>query len=119
MGKSVEVKRGDVFFINLDPVVGSEQGGQRPAVIIQNNVGNRYSPTVIVAPVTARISKPKMPTHVALPAETKLTGVNRNSVILCEQIRTIDKQRLQDKIGMLPGKIVNELNKAIAVSVSL
>lgn len=66
MGKALEVKRGDVFFINLDPVVGSEQGGQRPAVVIQNNVGNRYSPTVIVAPITARISKPKMPTHVAL-----------------------------------------------------
>ena len=89
----VTVKRGDVFFADLSPVVGSEQGGNRPVLIIQNNVGNHYSPTVIVAAITSKIQKPKMPTHVGLRA--KQDGVERNSVILLEQIRTIDKQRLQ------------------------
>ena len=95
----VVVKRGDVFFADLSPVIGSEQGGMRPVLIIQNDVGNRYSPTVIVAAITSRIAKPKMPTHVGLLAEED--GIERDSVILLEQIRTIDKQRLQDKVTAL------------------
>lgn len=101
-----EVKRGDIFFADLSPVVGSEQGGKRPVLIIQNNIGNRYSPTVVVAAITAQIQKPKMPTHVGLKAEK--VGIERDSVVLLEQIRTIDKQRLQDKIT----HITNQKNAA-------
>ena len=103
MANRHDIKRGDIFFADLSPVVGSEQGGQRPVVIIQNDVGNQHAPTVIVAPITAQISKPKMPTHVGLPSELENTGIARDSVILLEQIRTIDKRRLQDKIGLVPG----------------
>jgi len=90
------VKRGDVYFADLSPVVGSEQGGVRPVLIIQNDIGNRFSPTVIVAAITAQIQKAKLPTHVEINA--KRYGFDRDSVILLEQVRTIDKQRLTDKI---------------------
>lgn len=113
----VVVKRGDVFFADLSPVIGSEQGGMRPVLIIQNDVGNRYSPTVIVAAITSRIAKPKMPTHVGLLAEED--GIERDSVILLEQIRTIDKQRLQDKVTALTSAKMKAVDTALAISVGL
>ncbi len=111
------IKRGDLYFADLSPVVGSEQGGMRPVLIIQNNVGNHYSPTVIVAAITSRISKPKMPTHVGLLAANG--GLERDSVILLEQIRTIDKQRLRDRIATLPAGKMHEVDEALAVSLAL
>ncbi len=100
------------FFADLSPVVGSEQGGNRPVLIIQNNVGNHYSPTVIVAAITSKIQKPKMPTHVGLRA--KQDGVERNSVILLEQIRTIDKQRLQARVTALSSTKMAAVDRALA-----
>ncbi|AMV60174.1 Programmed cell death toxin YdcE [Pediococcus damnosus] len=111
------VKRGDIFYADLSPVVGSEQGGLRPVLIVQNNIGNHYSPTVIVAAITAKIQKPKMPTHVGITAAE--TGVERNSVILLEQIRTIDKQRLKDQVGQLAASKMLEVDTALKVSVGL
>lgn len=111
------VKRGDVFFANLSPVVGSEQGGSRPVLVIQNNIGNKYSPTVIVAAITSRITKPRMVTHVAL--EAKKTGLERDSVVLLEQIRTIDKQRLTDRVTHLDSQVMHDIDEALKVSVGL
>jgi mRNA interferase MazF len=114
-----QIKRGDVFFADLSPVKGSEQGGQRPVVIVQNDVGNLHSPTVIVAPTTAKISKPKLPTHVGLPKTVAEAGVARDSVILAEQIRTLDKTRLQDKLGYLPEDTLGKLDEALLISLHL
>lgn len=111
------VKRGDVYFADLSPVVGSEQGGVRPVLIIQNDIGNRFSPTVVVAAITAQIQKAKLPTHVEIDA--KRYGFDRDSVILLEQIRTIDKQRLTDKITHLDEEMMDRVNKAIQISLSL
>ncbi|SFO75908.1 mRNA interferase MazF [Halolactibacillus alkaliphilus] len=111
------VKRGDVYFADLSPVVGSEQGGTRPVLIIQNNIGNRFSPTVIVAAITAQIQKAKLPTHVEINAEKY--GFERDSVILLEQIRTIDKQRLTDKITHLDQPMMDKINRALEISVGL
>ena len=111
------VKRGDVFFADLSPVVGSEQGGVRPVLIIQNDIGNRFSPTVIVAAITAQIQKAKLPTHVESDAETH--GFDRNSVILLEQIRTIDKQRLTDKITHLDEETMRKVNEGLQISTGL
>jgi len=111
------VKRGDVFFADLSPVVGSEQGGVRPVLIIQNDIGNRFSPTVIVAAITAQIQKAKLPTHVEIEAKTH--GFDRNSVILLEQIRTIDKQRLTDKITSLDEELMQKVNEALQISLGL
>lgn len=111
------VKRGDVYFADLSPVVGSEQGGVRPVLIIQNDIGNRFSPTVIVAAITAQIQKAKLPTHVEINA--KEHGFDRDSVILLEQIRTIDKQRLTDKITHLDSEMMQKVNEALQISVGL
>lgn len=111
------VKRGDVFFADLSPVVGSEQGGIRPVLIVQNDIGNRFSPTVIVAAITAQIQKAKLPTHVEIDAKTY--GFDRNSVILLEQIRTIDKQRLTDKITYLDEELMSKVNEAMQISLGL
>ncbi|GGE34405.1 mRNA interferase MazF [Pullulanibacillus pueri] len=111
------VKRGDVYFADLSPVVGSEQGGVRPVLIIQNDIGNRFSPTVVVAAITAQIQKAKLPTHVEIDA--KKYGFDRDSVILLEQIRTIDKQRLTDKITHLDEDMMANVNEAIQISLSL
>ncbi|OEG00252.1 PemK family transcriptional regulator [Vulcanibacillus modesticaldus] len=111
------IKRGDVFFADLSPVVGSEQGGVRPVLIIQNDIGNRYSPTVIVAAITAQIQKAKLPTHVEIDAKTY--GFERDSVILLEQIRTIDKQRLTDKITYLDDVMMQKVNEAMQISLGL
>ncbi|MCM3707135.1 MULTISPECIES: type II toxin-antitoxin system endoribonuclease NdoA [Cytobacillus] len=111
------VKRGDVYFADLSPVVGSEQGGVRPVLVIQNDIGNRFSPTVIVAAITAQIQKAKLPTHVEIDA--KRYGFERDSVILLEQIRTIDKQRLTDKITHLDDEMMEKVNEAVQISLGL
>jgi mRNA interferase MazF len=111
------VKRGDVYFADLSPVVGSEQGGVRPVLIIQNDIGNRFSPTVIVAAITAQIQKAKLPTHVEIDA--KRYGFERDSVILLEQIRTIDKQRLTDKITHLDDEMMDKVDEALQISLGL
>ena len=111
------VKRGDLFYADLSPVVGSEQGGIRPVLIIQNDVGNKYSPTVITAAVTSKINKAKLPTHIELDA--KSFGLAKNSVVMVEQIRTIDKQRLKEKIGHLDENAMKSVETAILVSFGL
>lgn len=111
------VKRGDVYFADLSPVVGSEQGGVRPVLILQNDIGNRFSPTVIVAAITAQIQKAKLPTHVEI--DTKRYGLERDSVILLEQIRTIDKQRLTDKITHLDEEVMEKIDDALQISLGL
>lgn len=116
MAKS-DIKRGDIYYADLSPVVGSEQGGMRPVLIIQNNIGNHYSLTVIVAAITARISKPKMPTHVGIAA--KHAGIEKDSVILTEQIRTIDKQRLKDRVAHLDDTTMRKVDTALLVSIGL
>ncbi|KGR86062.1 MULTISPECIES: type II toxin-antitoxin system PemK/MazF family toxin [Lysinibacillus] len=111
------VKRGDVFFADLSPVVGSEQGGTRPVLIIQNDIGNRFSPTVIIAAITAQIQKAKLPTHVEIDA--KKYGFERDSVILLEQLRTIDKSRLTDRITQLDDALMEKVDVALAISLGL
>jgi mRNA interferase MazF len=111
------VKRGDVFFADLSPVVGSEQGGTRPVLIIQNDIGNRFSPTVIVAAITAQIQKAKLPTHVEIKANKY--GFERDSVILLEQLRTIDKSRLTDRITQLDTQLMEKVDIALGISLGL
>ena len=111
------IKRGDVFFADLSPVVGSEQGGTRPVLVIQNDIGNRFSPTVIVAAITAQIQKAKLPTHVEIDAARH--GFERDSVILLEQIRTLDKSRLTDKITHLDQHVMQKVDEALEVSFGL
>lgn len=113
----MEVKRGFVFFADLSPVIGSEQGGFRPVLVVQNNVGNKFSPTVIVAAITSHIKKAKLPTHVELKAQKH--GLEKDSVILLEQVRTIDKQRLQQKITELDDKAMVSINEALKISLGL
>ena len=108
------VKRGDLYYSDLSPVVGSEQGGIRPVLVVQNDVGNKYSPTVIAAAITSQLNKAKLPTHINLPAEQY--GLPKNSVVLLEQIRTIDKQRLKEKIGELPKGVMSRVNEALMIS---
>ena len=111
------VKRGDIYYADLSPVIGSEQGGVRPVLIVQNDVGNKYSPTVIAAAITSQINKAKMPTHIEIGAENY--GLNKDSVILFEQIRTIDKQRLREKIGRLSDDLMDGVDRAIGISFGL
>lgn len=111
------IRRGDVFYADLRPVVGSEQGGVRPVVIVQNDVGNRHSPTVICAAITSRLNKAKLPTHVEV--STMQCDMVKDSVILLEQLRTIDKKRLKDKICHIDGTLLNEVDKALLVSLGL
>ena len=106
----MEVKRGYIFYADLSPVVGSEQGGTRPVLVVQNDIGNRYSPTVIVAAITSQIDKAKLPTHVEISAEYNL----KDSVILLEQVRTIDKQRLEKKVTELDERIMRRVDDACA-----
>lgn len=106
-----------MYYADLSPVVGSEQGGVRPVLVIQNDIGNRFSPTVIIAAITAQIQKAKLPTHVEVSAETH--GLERDSVILLEQIRTIDKQRLTDKITHLDEESMQRVNEALQISLGL
>ena len=113
----MSVKRGDIYYADLSPVVGSEQGGLRPVLIIQNDVGNRYSPTVIAAAITSRLGKNRLPTHIDVYADR--VGLVKDSVILLEQVRTLDKRRLKEKMGHLDDRLMEEVNRAIAVSVGL
>ena len=111
------IRRGDIFYADLSPVVGSEQGGLRPVLIIQNDVGNRYSPTVIAAAITSRMGKTRLPTHIDVHADKM--GLAKDSVILLEQIRTLDKRRLKEKMGHLDSTVMSRVNSAIAVSFGL
>ncbi len=118
----MQVKRGDIFYADLSPVVGSEQGGLRPVLIVQNDVGNKYSPTVIAAAITSRMGKTKLPTHIDVThsAESSVSrGLARDSVILLEQVRTIDKRRLKEHIGHLDDYTMQRVNTAISVSFGL
>lgn len=113
----MEVKRGDIVLADLSPVIGSEQGGLRPVLVVQNDIGNKYSPTVIVAAITAQIDKSKLPTHVEV--RKGKYGLTRNSVILLEQIRTIDKKRLTQMLGHVDPKIMQAVDQALIVSFGL
>lgn len=114
----MQIKRGDMFYADLSPVVGSEQGGIRPVLIIQNDLGNKYSPTVIAAAITSQTNKAKLPTHIEI--DSKDCGLKNNSVILTEQIRTIDKSRLKEKIGHIDDKkVMGQINDALGVSFGL
>lgn len=111
------IKRGDIFYADLRPVVGSEQGGIRPVLVVQNDVGNKHSPTVICVAITSKMNKAKLPTHVELSASEY--GVVKDSVILLEQIRTIDKSRLKEKVCHLDKKILERIDKALEISLAL
>lgn len=111
------VKRGDIFYADLSPVVGSEQGGIRPVIVIQNDVGNKYSPTIIVAAITSQINKAKLPTHVEISSEEY--GLNKDSVVLLEQIRTLDKKRLKEKIGHMTDEDMRKVDKSLLISIGL
>ncbi len=113
----MEVKRGEVFYADLSPVVGSEQGGVRPVLIVQNDVGNRYSPTVIAAAITSKNDKTTLPTHIKLPAGE--CGLTRDSVVLLEQIRTLDKRRLKEKAGEVDRHAMGRIDEALSVSFGL
>ncbi|MDD2684444.1 MAG: type II toxin-antitoxin system PemK/MazF family toxin [Candidatus Cloacimonetes bacterium] len=113
----MEVWRGDIVFANLNPVIGSEQGGTRPVLVLQNDVGNRFSPTIIVAAITSKIKKGRLPTHVELPAEQY--GLERDSVILLEQLRTIDKRRLKERLAHLDDETMARVNQGLAISIGL
>ena len=112
-----EVKRGEIYYADLSPVVGSEQGGMRPVLIVQNDVGNRYSPTVIAAAITSQQNKAKLPTHIEISARS--VGLTKNSVVLLEQIRTLDKRRLKERMGALDTQMMRQVDDAIAVSFGL
>ena len=111
------VKRGDIYYADLSPVVGSEQGGVRPVLIVQNNVGNKFSPTIIVAAITSRRNKADLPTHVEIEADGN--GLSKNSVVLLEQLRTIDKRRLRERIGTIDKTRLPEVDEALSVSLGI
>ncbi len=113
----MSVKRGEIYYADLSPVVGSEQGGIRPVLIVQNDVGNRHSPTVIAAAITSRLDKAKLPTHISLNASS--CGLQRDSIVLLEQIRTIDKKRLKDKMGSLDHNAMDQVDNALSISFGL
>ncbi|NLK39917.1 MAG: type II toxin-antitoxin system PemK/MazF family toxin [Clostridiales bacterium] len=113
----MSIKRGDIYYADLSPVIGSEQGGLRPVLIVQNDIGNKYSPTVIAAAITSKMGKSRLPTHIDIYADK--VGLAKDSVILLEQIRTIDKKRLKEKMGHLDDSIMNAVNDAISISFGL
>ncbi len=113
----MNIKRGDIFYADLSPVVGSEQGGIRPVLIVQNNVGNRFSPTVIAAAITSQKSKANLPTHIQFRAND--SGLSRDSVVLLEQIRTLDKRRLKEKMGTLNPYSMHQVDEAFSISFGL
>ncbi len=113
----MNIKRGDIYYADLSPVVGSEQGGLRPVLIVQNDVGNKYSPTVIAAAITSQHDKSKLPTHINLNADC--CGLAKNSIVLLEQVRTIDKTRLKERMGSVDANAMNKVDKAISVSFGL
>lgn len=111
------IRRGDIFYADLRPVIGSEQGGIRPVLIVQNNTGNKHSPTVICAAITSKLNKAKLPTHVEISAKEE--GITKDSVILLEQVRTIDKTRLREKVCHLDGEILEKIDKALLISLAI
>ena len=111
------VRRGEIYYADLSQVVGSEQGGMRPVLIVQNDVGNRYSPTVIAAAITSQQNKARLPTHIEIEARTY--GLSKNSVVLLEQVRTLDKRRLRERMGCLDEKVMQRVDGAIAISLGL
>jgi mRNA interferase MazF len=111
------IRRGDIYYADLSPVVGSEQGGVRPVLIVQNDVGNKYSPTVIAAAITSRVGKAKLPTHIDIYADQ--VGLQKDSVILLEQVRTLDKKRLREKMGILDETDMNRVDRALSVSLGI
>lgn len=113
----MSIRRGEIYYADLSPVIGSEQGGIRPVLIVQNDVGNRYSPTVIAAAITSQHEKAKLPTHIEVEAED--CGLQKNSIVLLEQIRTIDKRRLKERMGMLDTQSMRKINNALGVSFGL
>lgn len=113
----VKVKRGDIFYAELSPVVGCEQGGIRPVLVVQNDIGNQYSPTTIIAAITSQIVKAKLPTHVEISTEE--SGLSKDSVVLAEQVRTIDKKRLKDKICTVSNSLLNKVDGALEISLGL
>lgn len=113
----MNVKRGDIFYADLSPVVGSEQGGIRPVLVIQNDIGNKYSPTIIVAAITSQINKAKLPTHVEISAPEY--GLPKDSVVLLEQVRTIDKKRLREKIGRFNDEMMAKVDECLKISLGL
>ena len=115
--KSVNIRRGDIYYADLSPVVGSEQGGVRPVLIVQNDVGNRFSPTVIAAAITSQRGKAKLPTHILLDSQT--TGLSRDSIVLLEQVRTIDKHRLKERMGRLDSGSMGRVDQALSISFGL
>lgn len=117
MNNNLEIKRGDIFYGDLSPVIGSEQGGVRPVLIIQNDIGNKYSPTVIIAAITSQINKAKLPTHIEINANDY--GLNRDSVVLLEQVRTIDKKRLREKIGNFDDDMMKKVDEGLQISLGL
>lgn len=114
MSNNLDIKRGELYYADLSPVIGSEQGGVRPVLVIQNNIGNKYSPTIIVAAITSQINKAKLPTHIEISANEY--GLNKDSVILLEQIRTIDKKRVREKIGCLDEVMMVKVDNSLQVS---
>ncbi len=110
----MEIKRGELYYADLSPVVGSEQGGIRPVLVVQNDIGNKYSPTVIAAAVTSKLTKARLPTHIEIPGEGN--GLQKDSVILLEQIRTLDKRRLKERIGALPENTMRKVDGALLIS---
>ena len=112
-----QIKRGDIYYADLSPVVGSEQGGIRPVLIIQNDIGNRHSPTVIAAAITSQLNKTRLPTHIEVNASDY--GLTKNSIVLLEQVRTLDKRRLKEKMGHLDTGSMNRINQALSVSFGL
>jgi mRNA interferase MazF len=112
------VKRGEIYYADLSPVVGSEQGGVRPVLIIQNDTGNRYSPTVIAAAITSQTGKARLPTHIELPVQQEC-GLTKDSVVLLEQVRTLDKRRLRERMGRVDDHVMEKIDTAIAVSFGL
>ena len=113
----MQVRKGDIYFADLSPVVGSEQGGVRPVLVVQNDIGNRFSPTIIVAAVTSQTNKAKLPTHVPISAEGN--GLSRDSVVLLEQLRTIDKKRLREHIGTVGTNVIDVVDEALSVSLGI
>lgn len=113
----MDVLKGEIYLADLSPVVGSEQGGVRPVIIVQNNIGNKYSTTVIISAITSKLNKAKLPTHVEI--EGSSFGLAKNSVVLCEQVRTIDKRRLKMRLGMVDGATMRKIDKALMVSLGI
>ncbi len=117
MSNNITVRRGDIFYADLNPVIGSEQGGTRPVLVVQNDIGNKYSPTIIITAITSQINKAKLPTHIEIKAGNY--GLVKDSVVLLEQLRTIDKKRLKEKIGRCDENLMEQIDKLLQASLGI